>query len=276
MFLKIFQSLVAACGIHEARCPANVKSNYRDGMFRKNCIFTSAGNKNNIAEWLSGSDRSWDLISVFYGDDVSVQEQVKKNSDIFFARKGGKFQNLFSLYTDFPSILDQYDRVWVIDDDIKISPSQIETMFKISEDWDFWVCQPSFNSTGKVSHAVTQHQPTSFLRIVDFVEVNCPLFRKDKLIRFLSEYDGSLVGWGIDYWYGHVLESKKRNHFAVIDVVSVINPLDESKGGAREIDILQPQQQRSQHSDEVLSKLSIEAHLPANKYSIIDINGGLN
>ncbi|NNU63625.1 hypothetical protein [Ochrobactrum soli] len=237
---------------------------------RKNCIFTSAGNKHNVQEWIPNGDRSWDLISVYYGDDADTYGFIESLSDKFFSRKGSKFQNLRAIYLENPAIFKQYDRIWVMDDDLRISPTSIETMFQVAECWDFWVCQPSFDATGKVSYAVTAHQPESILRIVDFVEVTCPLFRKDKLCVFLDEYDGELVGWGIDYWYGNSLESKKTNRFAVVDIVQTLNPHDEAKGGVREIDVLQPRAERSKHADRVLSHLSITATHPENKYWILD------
>lgn len=230
---------------------------------RRNCIFTSAGRHNNISQWLSEEGRSWDLITVYYGDDADMHHQLAEKSDIFLARKGSKFQNIHSFFQKNSECFQGYDYVWVMDDDLRISPIDIEKTFDIALRYDFWVCQPSFDVTGKISHAVTKHNSSTDVRIVDFVEVTCPLFRTDKLVQFLNKYDGSLVGWGIDYWYSHVLQSKDFYKFGIIDTVKILNPHDEVKGGIREIDILQPTQERAAHSARVLSRLGISTFAPS-------------
>ena len=34
-----------------------------------------------------------------------------------------------------------------------------------------------------------------------------PTFQRDKLMEFLAAYDGSLTGWGIDWWYGNFFKA---------------------------------------------------------------------
>lgn len=232
-------------------------------IIRKNCIFTSAGRHNNASQWLTTENRSWDLITAYYGDDDDMYHHLAEKSDIFFTRKGSKFQNIHSFFHDHPECFAGYDYVWVMDDDLQISPEDIEKSFDTALRYDFWVCQPGFDVNGKISHAVTKHNSSTVVRIVDFVEVTCPLFRTDKLVEFLKKYDGSLVGWGIDYWYSHVLQSKVFYKFGIIDTVIILNPLDEAKGGVREIDILQPAEQRAAHSGRVLSSLGISTFIPS-------------
>ena len=76
------------------------------------------------------------------------------------------------------------------------------------------------------------------LRYTNFVEVTCPLFKKDKLDAFMNIFDPApLIEWGIDWWFLETLGASLGGHTAVIDAVSCINPLDSTKGGGqREID----------------------------------------
>lgn len=231
---------------------------------RPNCIFTSAGHRHNVNQWTSEENRSWDLITAYYGQDPAIHAQLQKISDFCVHRKGSKFQNLHALFTNNPDLFVDYEYIWVMDDDLVISPAQIEEMFKVAQKYDLWVSQPAFDPSGKISHEITGFNPISTLRIVDFVEVTCPLFNSKKLHQFLSIYDGSLVGWGIDYWFSHVLQSKKSHKFAVVDTVQVYNPTDIVKGGMREIDMLQSTPERAKHSNEVLSRLNISTGIPQN------------
>lgn len=122
--------------------------------------------------------------------------------------------------------------------------AQIDDVFAITERCKFWVAQPAFRAEGRNSHWITRSTwPECDYRIVNFVELGVAIFRQDKLMEFLTVYDGSLVGYGIDYWYMNLFKANEFRRFAIIDKVQVINPHDEDKGG-REIDRLQPESLR--------------------------------
>jgi hypothetical protein len=204
------------------------------------CIFTSAGDHNAIRLWLQGDvPRRWDLIVAYYGDSDHEFAEINKISSNAFRAKGGKFQILKKLMVQSPRCLDQYSHVWVCDDDIRMSGAQINEAFATTEFFKFWIAQPSFLQEGKISHLITLYAgPQCDYRIVNFIEENAPIFRRVKLIEFLRAYDGSLTGWGIDYWYLNLFGESGMGRFAIIDKVTVINPRDEEKGGS-ELDRLQ-------------------------------------
>jgi hypothetical protein len=83
-----------------------------------------------------------------------------------------------------------------------------------------------------------------------------PIFHRDKLDQFLAVFDGSLTGWGIDYWYMNFFNANEFARFAVIDKVPVINPHDEEKGG-REIDRLEPTERRQAAWADVKAKYGL-------------------
>ena len=60
--------------------------------------------------------------------------------------------------------------------------------------------------------------------MVNFVEMNYPVFRNRSLEKYMNVYDGELCGWGNDWWYCNVLETDKRPIAGVVDAVSVENP----------------------------------------------------
>jgi hypothetical protein len=204
----------------------------------RHCIFTSAGDRNNIAQWFEGqSARDWDLITVYYDDDPAQFEALRRISSVCIQRKGSKFQNLKALFDADPKILGSYARIWVSDDDVRMNADQISQAFKLCDQFDFWVAQPAFAPESKAPHPVTRSQhPGCDLRLVTFLEMTCPIFRADKLADFLGVYDPSVMGWGIDWWYCHHLGSEVNWRLAVLDCVQVVNPLPEQRpGGEREI-----------------------------------------
>lgn len=229
-----------------------------DGPPRQWCIFTSAGDVHSIESWLPKSkQRKWDLVVSYYGESEATFHRLAEEAEFAVRTKGGKFQNLKKLIEQYPNMLDQYELVCICDDDIVMSPEQIEEFFSIAQTFGFWVSQPSFSAAGKWSHAITvcAGRRADF-RIVNFVENTMPVFRRDKLVEFLAVYDGSLVGFGIDLWYMTVLEANSYGRFAIIDSVQVINPINLDKGW-REIDRLQSYEARVASWHEVSKRFGV-------------------
>ena len=220
---------------------------------RRWCIFTSAGDNNAIRGWFEGDTlNQWDLIIAYYGDNEQEFSELARLCTNTFRAKGGKFQNLKEFAAQNPSYFEQYSYIWVCDDDIQMAAAQINEAFTIAELCQFWIAQPAYLPEGKNSYTHAIHEGCKFdYKIVNYVETGAPIFRQDKLAEFLKVYDGSLTGYGIDYWYMNFFGANKlgfiRNlfrtnelgRFAVIDKVQVFNPHDEAKGGS-EISRLQP------------------------------------
>jgi len=224
---------------------------------RRWCVFSAAGDNNAIRLWLKDVPaRRWDLVVGYYGDDDREFSEISKLSSNAFRAKGGKYQILQKFAQQNPGFFDQYSYVWACDDDIQMTGAQIEEAFSISEDLGFWVAQPAFSPEGKNSHPITVYSgPDHDYRTVNFIENGVAIFRRCKLMQFLTVFDGSLAGWGIDYWYMNLFGAHKLRRsqaflnaaplgrFAVINRLQVLNPHDDSKGG-REISRLQSNSQR--------------------------------
>jgi hypothetical protein len=207
---------------------------------RRWCLFTSAGDRNAVRLWLEGATpRRWDLVVAYYGDNDNTFSEISKLSSYAFRTKGSKFQNLKKLIVENSRFFDRYSHVWVCDDDILMSRSQINEAFDLTEALGFWVAQPADRPEGRNSHWITCFAGARWdYRVVNYVELRMPIFRRDKLIEFLDVYDGSLTGWGICFWYANLFKANEFGRFAIIDKVQVINPRNQEKGGS-EIDRLQ-------------------------------------
>jgi hypothetical protein len=207
-----------------------------------NLVFTSAGDHSNLRTWLQGR-RDFDLWVVYYGERDGTFREL---SNFYLSRKGSKFQNLHYCYQHWAQALARYDAVMVMDDDIMIEASGITRLFEIRRELDLWALQPAFRWVGKVSWDITAVHSTAKLRYTNFIEMACPLIRRDKLDAFMAVYDPALVGYGADWWFLHTLGADLRNHVAVVDEVTCINPYDRHKGGVREIDTLQSHEKRKE------------------------------
>jgi hypothetical protein len=208
----------------------------------RNLVFTSAGERSNLRSWLTGR-RDFDLWVVYYGDRP---EMFRELADFHLNRKGSKFQNLHYCYQQWPAVLARYEAVMVMDDDIVIDASGISRLFEVRRELDLWALQPAFRLCGKVSWDITAIHSTAKLRYTNFIEMACPLVRRDKLDAFMGVYDPELVGYGADWWFLHTLGPDLARHVAVVDEVPCINPYDRVKGGVREIDRLQSHEKRKE------------------------------
>ena len=86
---------------------------------REFLIFTSAGDRSCVAQWLGGGDeRRFDLFVCYYG--TASSPSCLAHADRATRRKGGKFQNLHAAVETDRAYFAAYDAILVCDDDIRI------------------------------------------------------------------------------------------------------------------------------------------------------------
>jgi len=218
------------------------QSEARPAFRSSNLVFTSAGDHSNLPLWLKGR-RDFDLWVVYYGGRPGMFREL---CDFHVDRRGSKFQNLHFCYQQWPRSFAHYEAVMVLDDDIVIDATGITRLFEIRRALDLWALQPAFRLCGKISWDITAVHCTAKLRYTNFVEMACPLIRRDKLDAFMAVYDPELVGYGTDWWFLHTLGAELDRRVAIVDEVTCINPYDRTKGGRREIDTLQSHEKRKE------------------------------
>ena len=225
----------------------NKKDNFSNSNNKhKNLVFTSAGNNTQFDNLWTGDNRNYDIWVVYYGIDDNKYNQYKNKVDKIWKRKGGKFPNFNYIYNNYYKELMNYDRFYIVDDDIIMNTDQINELFDISKQYNLSICQPAFLPESKISHKITLVKPGNLLRYTNFVEVNTPVFSKEALKKFMKYYDDSLIGWGIDYLYIWANGMNEKNKYAIIDKITCINPHDEVKQGKRELDNIKGVENRAQ------------------------------
>lgn len=220
----------------------------------RNLVFTSAGDHSNLHHWLKGH-RDFDLWIVYYGDQPG---KFQRQADIYLRAKGAKFQNLHYAYQRWPELFAQYDAVMVMDDDILIDATALTRLFAIRRDLDLWVLQPAFRQSGKISWDITRVRTAARVRYTNFVEMACPLFRRDKLDSFMAVYTPELLGYGEDWWFLNSLGPDLENHVAIVDEITCVNPYDSTKGGNREIDRLRSHGERQEIWERIKARYGLD------------------
>ena len=165
----------------------------------KNLVFSSVGDNTNFDNTWLGKDREYDVFVIYYGDEEKNFKKYSKKVDYIEKRKGDKWQNFHHLYTTQYDKIQEYDRIFFLDDDIIISTKDINKMFKISLECDLWVCQPSFAKGSELGWKINISNPDYFLKYTNFVENNSCLMTKDSINRFIKMYDPKLISFGVDF-----------------------------------------------------------------------------
>jgi hypothetical protein len=226
------------------------------GAPRRNLVFTSAGDRSNIGRWLRGR-RNFDLWISYYGDEPGRHAEI---ADFYNVRRDSKFGNLKFVYDTWPHLLAPYQAVLVTDDDVVISGGQMSRLFDLREELDLWLLHAAFSPLGKISWDITRAQWLCSLRFTNFVEMTCPLFRKDKLDAFMGVFDPILTGTGTDWWFMKSLGQNIEGKVAIVDAITCINPFDRTKGGARECDRLGSETERTAAWDKVRAKYGVDRY----------------
>ena len=169
---------------------------------------------------------SWDLCDVFYhpaevgdvldGKIASDAEYVVTDSDRSL-RKLGLLKKLFTA----SDLWRGYDSIMLADDDMKPMGCTVEDMFELFEKTDVRIAQPALTADSSfISHAITRQEPDCGWRETNFVEMAIPIFTRDALLEYLPFFDGTVSGWGVDFYWS-MKEVDAGRHLAILDKTPV-------------------------------------------------------
>jgi len=212
----------------------------------KNLVFTSAGDRTNFYTlWTKPTAETFDLVVYYYGDNDDNFDKYSKVAKYIEKSKGLKFQNFYKFWNNHPELSQQYDRYFILDDDLQFSAKEIATMFEVSEHYNLKICQPSFTSQWHWWQLV-KHTPGILLSYTNFCEVTAPLFNKPALETFLEHYQPTLQEFGVDWLFMWSNNKNLETSFAVVHAVKCFNPPNSAKDNKREINTFSTFEHRKQ------------------------------
>ena len=201
----------------------------------KNLVFTSAGhrefrdkdnkpllNNNPIDMWTKGL-KDFDLVTYCY-DDSDIG---KDKSNLWIHRPGfTKYQNFNHYASFYPKHLEQYDYVWVVDDDMFMSTDDINKMFQMMEDYNLDLAQPSISLDGMNYVQMFSHDSRYTLRYTNYVECCAMLLSKRGLKKVKRTFSETVTGWGWDALVSDMILEKEN--VAVLDSVQAYHGMSMS------------------------------------------------
>lgn len=180
----------------------------------KNLIISAVGNDSLHKFWTNSKYSSFDLFLINYGDKC-----YKNQSKYYIKNKGFKYKIIHDIFKKNPYLYD-YKYIWMPDDDIYIEEQEVEKLFRIAEEFDLWLCQPSI--LGWYGLKVTLHNIDTKIRFTNYVEIMCPCFESNCLKKCIDTFLENESGWGIDHLWNIKL-NQPTNKLAIIDDVIAIH-----------------------------------------------------
>ncbi|OWQ49047.1 hypothetical protein CDL60_04030 [Roseateles noduli] len=110
--------------------------------------------------------------------------------------------------------------VSLIDDDILLSVSQINTALHLGRTERLDVFSPSLSHDSPYSHQWMRHQPNRIYREHDWVEVMMPFYRGDLFMAARPHYQDNISSWGLDRFLIPTLQQLRgQTRTALLDAV---------------------------------------------------------
>jgi hypothetical protein len=180
-------------------------------------VIVRAGSRSLHALWLHPPDeRGFDVLVSTFDDDMEAPRQP----GVFFERRKGQkvaaYSELLEQHHDF---LSKYRFIAMFDDDLKTNASDLQQCFAIADSYDLKISQPSLSHDSHFTFAALLQNTSFKLRFVTYVEMMCPIFRRDALNEIRPLYSLGFES-GIDLIWCN-LGSPGPTDFAVIDAVAV-------------------------------------------------------
>jgi len=166
-------------------------------------------------EWILGK-RDFDLMLINYSDEPN---RYKEDADYYFDRKGFKFEIIKDAIDAYFDIVQRYEVIWLPDVDLSISTETINKLFKLFCQYDLDMGQPAVGNKS-IIHKIMERRKFCYLRYVNFVELMCPIFKREALIQVLDTFRLNRSGWGIDWIWAERLKGKR---IAIIDATPVFH-----------------------------------------------------
>ena len=187
---------------------------------RSNLILVRAGNNSLHPLWLDKT-RSFDLVLSYFGDQP---EKFKGQYDVLHRYKGSKWEGISNFFSNPKNIriLKKYDYVWLPDDDLLASCSEINRFFELVEKYDLALSQPSLKDKSYISWQITLQRTDLSHRVTDFVEIMAPCFRVRDFSLFSSTFSENKSGFGLE-WLWSRIASEANLKLGIIDEVGVFH-----------------------------------------------------
>lgn len=178
-------------------------------------VITCVGSDLSYHTQWCGESRTFDLMLLDYANKSA---EYRSQSEYYLAVTGFKLENIAHALHTHPELLEQYEYIWLPDHDLFCRSSDCTALFSLVREFKLDVAQPAVQ--GFAYHPITRFVPESRMRLVNFIEMMCPLFKSSILKKILPFFTYNRSGYGIDWLWSTRLGEQR---LGIIDEVQVIH-----------------------------------------------------
>lgn len=187
---------------------------------RKNLVIVRAGEKSLHPQWLTDSERNWDIVVSYYGENP---ERYINQCDYWHHFKGSKWEGLSAFVSENRDMINVYDYLWLPDDDLFTTTGNINHFFTLCKNFDFCIAQPALTLNSYYSWDITRQKSGTICRMTDFVEIMAPCFKVDNLSLFADTFKLNSSGWGLEWLWRNIAEQAEKLNFGIVDSTPVFH-----------------------------------------------------
>lgn len=187
-------------------------------------VFIAAGDFNRLDALLPEIEFAYVCVA-YYGESRSAWNSIRSRSDMAVWARGTKFNLLKKIVDEALIDLEQFEACWILDDDLVLTAGNCSQFVDEFQRSYLKIASPSHSASGKISHPIMISRPPYLSwRVTNFVEMTCPIFKSDFLVEFIHDYDGSLDGWGCDWWFLNMVDGEVSPYVGISDHITFVNP----------------------------------------------------
>lgn len=192
-------------------------------------VFLQCGPQSRHREWFQDEERTWDLLVNYY-DHRGYDPEI---GDYVFFQPGTKFTAIDYFWREHRNLLEQYEYILFLDDDISFGSGDLNRLFEICRENALDLAQMSLSSDSQCIWNVFFSRPGRAIRYVSGVEIMMPVYSRKALRKTGDCFALCVSGFGLDLLSAEKVLNDSKNNIAVIDEVVARHekPIDQSSGG---------------------------------------------
>jgi hypothetical protein len=167
----------------------------------KNLVIIAAGKTSEHQKWSQNHlDHGFDLCILNYSEGFTFNDKNTLSARYLSTKAGMKFKLIAEFYENNPDAINDYEYVFMMDDDIETNPSEIQKFFEVCEQDQFDLAQPGLSLTSTYTYLPTRKIKGAKYHLTNMVEIMMPCFSKRLLKETLVDIKAAKngIGWGLE------------------------------------------------------------------------------
>ncbi len=138
---------------------------------------------------------NFDVVLSYFGDNLKYDLSHIKHVHYF---KGSKWEGLYDFFKNHKQMWESYDYIWLPDDDLDTSSSNLNNFFSLVNQYKFDLSQPALTKNSYYSFPFLLQVSNFTYRKTNYVEVMAPCFSQEAFQKCWGTFSENKSGWGMD------------------------------------------------------------------------------